>query len=412
MTFFCIAKRIFKNAALVLISAPASYAQPTEFKLTVGGISDDFIGRSEQYSALGFNGIALTGAAEYGRLSASATVGADQHGKIDTLANYDISLALGAGDWHIGVGKIQRHWSPSQYTSLILSRNAPAFHSAYVRKSEPTTNDLPILRWLGDWDGEFFVGTTDDAGQPDNALFMGMRARVRPIQNLELDFVRTAQWGGEGQPQDFDTFLRVLAGRSNEGAAAGANQMAGIGISYTLPNIADGMRVYYQGVGEDEAGYLPSCFMHLSGIEINTPLFGVPSQVTLEHTDTRINLTGGGWCGPNTAYRNNTYSYAQNGTVLGAAVDTESISTTLRVKHELPEMSVNWSVGHYVINDQSLASHRLTTSRAEGFVVTAGLSREVLGGTLSALAAYQDFELNTAGFEKGARIGVSFEKSF
>jgi len=413
MTPFRTAKRILKSAAFVMAAAASpAYAQSTEFKLTVGGIPGDFIGRSEQYSTFGFNGITLNGEAEYDRLSASATVGAAQHGEVDILTNYDISLALGAGDWNIGVGKIDRHWSPSQYASLVLSRNAPAFHSAYIRKSEPTTTDLPVLRWLGDWDGEFFLGTTDDAGQPNNALFMGMRARIRPIQNLELDFVRTAQWGGSGQPQDFDTFLRVLTGRTNSGTASGANQMAGVGVSYTIPNIAAGVRLYYQGVGEDEAGYLPSCFMHLGGIEVNTPLFGVPSQLTLEHTDTRIKTTLGGNCGPNTAYRNGRYSYSQGGTVLGAAIDTESVSSILRVKHELPEMSVNWSVGHYVINDQSLASHRLTTSRAEGFVITAGLSTAILGGTLSALAAYQNFDLNTAGFEKGTRIGVSFEKSF
>ena len=400
------------GVAVLAFSTSLAWSDTSEFKITAGAISDDYLGRSEQFTSLGFNGFALTGSSEIGRLSASATISLAQHGSIDALANYDISLALGAGDWHIGAGKINRHWSPSSHTSLILSRNAPAFHSAYIRKSEASTTDLPILRWLGDWDGEFFVGTTDDAGQPDNALIMGMRARIRPINNLELDFVRTAQWGGVGQPQDFETFLRILSGRSNEGAAAGANQMAGIGISYTLPNVADGVHLYYQGIGEDEAGYLPSCFMHLGGIEVNTPLFGVPSQVTLEHTDTRINTTGGGFCGPNTAYRNGTYSYAQNGTVLGAAIDTESVATSLHVKHQLPEMSINWSLGHYVINDQSLATHRLSTTRAEGFVATAGLSREMLGGTLSALVSHQDFDLNNAGFGKGTRVGLSFEKTF
>lgn len=397
--------------ALTLLTHSAA-AQSTEFNLTFGGITEDFIGRSEQYSTLGFNGVSLAGAMEYGRLSASATVGQSQFGSVDTLAGYDISLGLGAGDWQIGWGKIERNWSPSQYTSLILSRNAPNFHSAYIRKSEPSTTDLPVLRWLGDWDGELFVGTTDDAGQPDNALIMGMRARIRPIQNLEIDFVRTAQWGGAGQPQDFETFLRVISGRTNEGAASGANQMAGVGLSYTLPNIANGARVYYQAVGEDEAGYLPSCLMHLGGIEFDTVLFSVPSQITLEHADTRIATTDGGFCGPNTAYRNGTYSYAQNGTVLGAAIDTQSVSTTLHMKHELPEVSVNWSIGHYVINDQSLASHRLSTSRAEGFVVTAGFSREMMGGTLSALVAHQGFDLNTAGFGEGTRVGLSFEKTF
>lgn len=410
---FKLKRSLLLGTIVTLVSATMSCADPIEFTLSAGAISEDFIGRSEQYSTLGFNGVALTGSANYGRLSASATVGQSQHGEFNTLSNYDLSLALRNGDWQIGVGKIDRHWSPSRHTSLILSRNAPAFHSAYIRKSNPSTTDLPIIRWLGDWDGEFFLGTTEDANQPDNALLFGMRARIRPMKNLEIDFARSAQWGGSGQPQDLDTFLRILAGRTNVGPAASANQMAGVGISYTLPYVADGVRVYYQGIGEDEAAYLPSCFMHLGGLEVKTHALGVPTQLTIEYVDTRIKPTTGGFCGANTAYNPNaSYTFAHKGKVIGAAIDTESVATTLHVKHQLPEMSINWSLGHYVINDQSLTTHRLSTTRAEGFVATAGLSRDILGGTLSALVAHQDFDLNTAGFGNGTRVGLSFEKTF
>ncbi len=332
-------------AVLALSSASGAAAQGTNFTLNMGGISEDYLGRSAKHSTLGLNGAALTGAVDYGRLSASVTLGYAQHGTVDTLANYDVSLALGNGNWQIGVGKIDRHWSPSQYDSLILSQNAPAFHSAYLRKSTPSEIDLPVLRWLGAWDGEFFIGTTEDAGQPDEALIMGMRARIRPVKNLEIDFVRTAQWGGAGQPQDFKTFVNVVTGRTNSGVSSGANQMAGLGLSYTLPNVMDGARIYYQGIGEDEAGYLPSCFMHLAGVEVNTSLFGLPSQVTLEHTDTRIKRTTNGYCGANTAYNNSTYSYAQKGTVLGSAIGSESAATKLYVTHQLDDMNIDLGIG-------------------------------------------------------------------
>ncbi|MDC0739698.1 capsule assembly Wzi family protein [Cognatishimia sp. SS12] len=400
------------GTSVALSAASIATAEAPEYTLTLGALSEDFIGRSQQYATLGFNGLALSGAFEHGRLSASATLGQPIYGDADVLLNYDISLALGNGDWQIGVGKVDRNWSPSQYSSLIMGQNAPAFHSAYLRKSEASEIDLPVLRWLGAWDGEFFVGTTEDAGQPSNALIMGMRARVRPIENLEIDFVRTAQWGGTGQPNDLETFINILAGRTNSGVASGANQMAGVGISYTLPNLADGTRIYYQTIGEDEAGGGPSCLMHMGGVEVNLPLFGVPSQVTLEHTDTRIARTTSGFCGANTAYNNNTYSYAQNGVVIGSAIDSQSVSTALYVKHQFDDMSVDWSIGHYLINDQNRAAHRLSSTSAEGFVVSAAVSREMLGGTLSALIAHQGFDLNTAGFGSGTRVGVSFQKTF
>ncbi|MCG7494989.1 capsule assembly Wzi family protein [Thalassobius sp. Cn5-15] len=398
-----------------LLSSGMTLAEPASGTLTLGTISEDFLTRSERFGTLGFNGAAISGRIDYGNLSASATLGQTQHdqasGDFDALINYDVSLRF-AQNWRAGVGRVDRNWSPSQYSSLILSQNAPAFDSVYLIKDRPSSIDLPVLRWLGDWDGEVFIGTTNDAGQPDNALIMGMRARIRPIENLEVDFVRTAQFGGEGQPQDFETLLRVLGGSTNSGAASGANQMAGIGLSYSLPNLGGGSRIYYQFVGEDEAGYFPSCLMHMGGVETNTTLFGSRSQITLEHTDTTIAATDGGFCGANTAYRNGTYSYANNGVVLGSAIDTQSKATTLYMKHELDETSVNWSIGHYTINDQSLATHRLSTARATGFVATASLSRPLLGGTVSALIAHQDFDLNTAGFDKGTRVGVSFQTSF
>jgi hypothetical protein len=391
-------------------------ADPAQFSLSFGAISEDFLGRSERFGTLGFNGAALTGQVEAGSLSASATLGQAQHdqgaGDFDALINYDVSLRFGQGNWRAGVGRIDRNWSPSQYSSLILSRNAPAFDSVYLIKDRPSTTDLPVLRWLGDWDGEVFIGTTNDAGQPDNALIMGMRARIRPIENLELDFVRTAQFGGAGQSQDFETFLRVLSGRTNNGAASGANQMAGIGVSYSLPNLGNGSRIYYQFVGEDEAGYFPSCLMHMGGVETNATLFGIRSQITLEHTDTTIARTENGACGANTAYQNSTYSYANNGVVLGSAIDTQSKATTLYMEHQLPKATANWSIGHYTINDQSLATHRLSTARATGFIATAGLSRQMFGGSVQALIAHQDFDLNTAGFDKGTRIGLNFSTRF
>jgi hypothetical protein len=399
---------------LSLGTVSPSAADGLSFGLTVGALTDDFLGRSEQYSTLGFNGISLTTAFEYKRFSASITAGSALYGTNDILANYDVSLQLGSGqgDWEIGVGKIDRHWSPSQYTSVILSKNAPGFDSAYLRKSNPTQTNLPVLRWLGPWDGEFFVGTTSDAGQPDNALMMGMRLRIRPIQNLEVDFVRTAQFGGAGNSQSLGTFVDVLLGDTNEGSSSEANQMAGVGISYTLPNIANGMRIYTQAVGEDEAGGVPSCFMYLGGMEMDVSLFGVPSQVTLEHVDTRIAESTNGFCGPNTAYNNNTFSYAQDSVALGAAIDSEGASTSLRVKHDLETMAFDWSIGHYQINDASAPNHRLSSTRVQGIVVTAGFSREMFGGTVSAIVAHQGFDLDTAGFSEGMQVGLGFSKSF
>lgn len=199
-------KVILASFAAIITAPDILQAETKKARLTSGALTEDYFGRSERYSSLGFNGVSFSAQQDFGRMSVSGTLGLSKYGDLETLSNYEVSLALGESNWQIGVGKIDRNWSPSQYTSLILSRNAPSVNSIFIRKSDPSATDFPILRWLGDWDGEFFIGTTDDIDQPDNALLMGMRARIRPIQNLELDFVRTAQWGGAGQPQDLKTF--------------------------------------------------------------------------------------------------------------------------------------------------------------------------------------------------------------
>ena len=106
------------------------------------------------------------------------------------------------------------------------------------------------------------------------------------------------------------------------------------------------------------------------------------------------------------------YSYAQNGVSLGSAIDSESASTSLQVKHELQDMTVNWSIGNYQINDASSGNHRLSSGRVQGVLVTAGFSREMFGGTVSAVVAHQGFELDKAGLREGGRIGLDFSKTF
>jgi hypothetical protein len=398
-------------ALTVAMAAPAS-AEGVRFDFSVGGMTEDYIGRAESNGRLTYDGIALSAAMDHGRLSASVTVAEAFNGNDTTVPLYDLSFGLGDGNWRVGLGKVERNWGPSERTSLILSKNAPAFHSAYIKKSEATVTDFPVIRWLGAWDAEFFVGTTEDTTQPDDALIMGMRVSVEPIRNFEIELVRTAQWGGAGQPSGWGTFVDILTGQTNSGVSSGANQMAGFSLAYSMPRIADGSRIFVQAIGEDESNGRPSCFMYMGGVEVKTPLFGIPSEIALEHVDTRIDRSPAGFCGPNTAYNNNTYRYLNRGVSMGAAIDSEGYATSVNVVHHLEDMQVEWGLGHYTINDASSATHRLSSTRQQGVMVSAGISKEALGGTLQALVVHQGFDLDTAGTSKGARFGVNFTKSF
>lgn len=398
--------------AATLVSSPA-WADST-YTLSFGGITDDYLGRTEQFGIVPFDGITFSGKHRFGRVNLDYTVGETfENEAVDSsLIFYDLYFAFSNDNWRVGVGQKERHWSTSEYTSLVLSRNAPAFPSIYLSKERATTTDLPVLRWIGPWDGEIFLGTTDSPGQPDDALFLGMRFVLEPTPNLALEFVRTAQFGGSGQPSGADTFLDVLTFSTNEGINSAANQLAGVGASYRFGNEERGTRFYGQVVGEDEASGRPSCLFFFGGVENTSRLFGANTTLTLEHVDTTTNFSTNGFCGPNSAYNNSTYVYRNEDVVIGAAIGSESRSTVLRGRHEFNTWSLDWNVGNYTINDSSSPTHSLSTSRETGTIVAVGASMDFLDGTLQGVIAHQSFDLDTAEQDNGVRLGINFSRSF
>ena len=303
---------------------------------------------------------------------------------------------LNFGDWVLGAGAVDRNWSFSPNTSLILSANARPVPTGYIRKALGQSAS-PLLSWIGPWGGEFFLGE-------DNATnFMGARLELEPIAGLQLELLQTAQFtGGLG------SVGTALIGNTNEGSGAEINKMAGFGLSYAR----NGNRLYMQAIGEDEAGGLPSCWMHLVGLESKLDVASIPTALNLELVDTRIDRTGGGYCGPNTAYNNGIHKYTKDGAVMGAPIDSEGRSITLGVNHNLGSYDLEWGLGHYIINDQSSGSNRLSSTRESGMSYHIGMSRQLGQLMISGRVTYQNFDLDRSDVKRGVAIGLITEHSF
>ena len=73
----------------------------------------------------------------------------------------------------IGIGKINRHWSFSPFTSLILSSNAPPSNSFYlvINKNKKSSNTLFSL--FGPWSIEIFNSFTSDTTKTKNPMLLG-----------------------------------------------------------------------------------------------------------------------------------------------------------------------------------------------------------------------------------------------
>ena len=173
------------------------------------------------------------------------------------------------------------------------------------------------------------------------------------------------------------------------------------------------LRLYAQFIGEDEAGNLPSCYMSLLGGELNLNGSRFLSKIGLEYTDTRIDFTSHGFCGPNTAYNNNTYQYTNYDISLGAPIDTEGKSLNFWGSTNLNNnTTLNYSITNVIINDYNWKHHRLTSSRQNGWLSSIGASWKIRSLELNADLKYQDFSLHKNNIKQGISLNLNTKYSF
>ena len=398
--------------AAALLAAPSLAIAQTEFDVTLG-LGTEGLFQQEQF---GFDGTAYAGAGVTGQagvLQYRLALGTNEDGDPRLDGSY---AHLATGAWVFGAGQVDRNWGPSRTTSVILSSNARPFPSVYIRKDTPTAVDLPVLEWLGPWDFETFIGQLEEDRAVPNTKTFGMRIGINPAPGLVINLERTAQWGGEGRAEDLEAFFNMLIGNTNQDTAADdpANQLAGISVSYELPERIAPLRFYAQLTGEDEAANLPTRFMHLAGVELDTPIGGIPSLLTLEMVDTRVDSLGLGDF-PNIAYQNRFYpsGYTFDGRVMGAAIDTDGLSIRLSGAHRFDAFQLDWGIAQISINEPGTPAHRLSSVPVSGLVADLGGTYTFDGGlSLRGGVTWQGFELDTAGIPEGISAALLITRTF
>jgi hypothetical protein len=311
-------------------------------------------------------------------------------------------LAVGAGNWALGVGALDRWWGPGWHSTLAFSHNARPLPSVFLNRMESRPFDTPWLSWLGPWHASFFVGQLEQQRQPAGAQLIGMRVTARPLQGLELGASRTLQWAGTGRPKDFTTLMNALIGRDN-GATSGfaddedpSDQMAGFDARYSLPFASRRISLYGQIIGEDEAGYLPTNFIAQYGVEMATSLGAGEQRWFLEGSNTMA----GGWFPrdnrPFVAYEHSVYEtgFRYKGRNMGSTWerDAEVVSVGWR-QFFAGGQTLAVSVSHATLNEADAvrpgslnpvppealaASRQQTTLLAMGYGLPLGHSRITL----------------------------------
>lgn len=281
-----------------------------------------------------------------GKLSAQLTLNYASGGE----TNIDNSfIAYQLGDWNLRLGSIDQFWGPAQSSSLIMSTNTRPIKAIAFSRSQATRSESPWLRWMGPWYFTTQMGQLEnERAVPKTKLFLN-RANVRPIKGLELGFSWAAMWGGDGRPEDIDSFIEVITFKSvclkAEGTCTEAelskrgNHLAGFDLSYSFNLFNRPLTVYAQRIGEDSAGTF--------NITDNASLLGVSTylgnaKVFLETSDTNVNCDGGTTANLNCYYENGTYQsgYRSYGRAIGSTFDSDAKQFTLGTNYRFNEGAV------------------------------------------------------------------------
>jgi hypothetical protein len=310
---------------------------------------------------------------------------------------------IAATIWNLMVsaGYIDRWWGPGWDGSLILSSSARPIPALTLERKYSDPFKVPVLKWLGPWRASILFGALEDHRDDfDETRFFGARVTFKPWRYLEIGLSRTALWCGEGRPCDAGTFWDLLIGNDNDQPLAEqpGDQLAGYDLRLTSPWRSVPIAVYGQMIGEDEAGFLPSKFLGLFGLEHWGAVGSGSYRVHLEYADTTCDFSR---ANPqfDCAYESSIYTvgYRFRGRSLGDSIDGDGRLTTLDALY----VSHNGSSWELRARDGALnrdataaaeAGHTLSPLATDVWSIDLSHRRQIFGGSLTAGLGFQSRE--------------------
>ncbi|MEP2590870.1 MAG: capsule assembly Wzi family protein, partial [Marinobacter sp.] len=313
---------------------------------------------------------------------------------------------------------IDRWWGPGHHSSLAISNNARPVPGLWFGRQTQYAPRSPWLNWIGPWDFQAFVGQLEQDRAVPDAKLVGGRLTFRPASFLQIGLTRLFQWGGEGRPQTLDSIGDALIGKDNgqqntdPGDDKGpSNQIAGFDFRTSFPVSGMPVGFYGQMMGEDEAGYLPSKYSALVGLDALTGIGAGSQRFFLEGTDTVAGRAVSD-ARLNTAYEHGTYrsGFRYYGRNIASTFEGDARALTLGVQQFFRNGAVlTASATSVTLNAEGGKSAQVTPdgaeilqANAEQDIVLAELRLEhgLLGGRLTWALAATDEAVDTFAGER------------
>jgi Capsule assembly protein Wzi len=322
------------------------------------------------------------------------------------------------GNWIVSAGYLDRWWGPGWEGSLILSNNARPIPSLAIERKQSDPFAMPWLSWLGPWRLSFQLGQLEGHREDfDHPAFFALRIDARPLESLEVGISRSAQFCGEGRPCSFDDFWNLFWGRDNDQPRdeQPGNQLAGFDARWRLPQSWLPLAVYGQLIGEDEAGFLPSKYLGLFGIESWGAVGAHGWRAHLEYADTTCNFTRSEpdyGCAYNNVIYSDGYTYRDRS--IGHAMGGDSRMVSLGVDVVTAAGNL-WSatVRRVDLNRRGEStSHPITAVPLKLVNAEMAATRDYDFGTIRAGIGYDSYDSPPQGYDDEIRGYLEWRKEF
>lgn len=327
-------------------------------------------------------------------------------------------LTLKLGNWAFYGGYVEQWWGPGNSGSLLFSTSARPFPKLGVKRLEAHPIDFPVLRWLGPWRFDAFVGDIGKRRDYDNAKVIGMRFNFEPAPGLEIGLNRALQLCGKDRPCGLSTIGKALTGFGNADNTGTTNepgnQIAGYDISYTTRIGPVTARFYGEMEAEDEDNIIIDKYARMAGAKFSGPIGGNGASWELggEWTDTYAwELTTGNRY-PGIIYRNFIYydGFTYRDRPIGNSIDSDSKLLSLDgAVTDTKNRRYYGSFRRAKLNITGLTDHRLSSTPETINIGTIGVQIPTQFGDLRLETRYMDNLPNTPQRTPGA---IDFEASW
>jgi hypothetical protein len=202
-------------------------------------------------------------------------------------------IAQLVGNSIVYAGYMPHWWGPGWMSALSLSNNARPFPHVGIMRADTSAFQWPVLRWLGPWQLEAFVGVLDGATRVNrNVLYNAVRFSINPLPGLEIGVARMDEMCGTGNPCKplaewfhFSNHVKFVNGVPIVGVNQ-TNDEGLIDIHYSGHLGRMPFSLYAQEMNEVQSNPLPQSVSHLYGASIWAPRRDGMLRLTLEWAST------------------------------------------------------------------------------------------------------------------------------